>query len=205
MKFYNYSKLFATFYDPVMKSLENKILNLKRKILLKDITYPVLEIGFGTGSNYNLYPQRFDFSLTIIEKSPYMIKKFKKKYPAHKNLQIIVDSIENEELIKQLPEFSSIVSTLTLCSVKNIEKTLQHLKSLLSDEGTLYIMEHIRSSKKFYGNLQDIVAPCWKIIGDGCNLNRKTDILLKQYFVPVYEEYFFYGVDFYIAKMKKIL
>ncbi len=78
------------------------------------------------------------------------------------------------------------------------------LYQLLDKDGTLYVIEHIVSSNKFYRSFQNTISPIWKIIGDGCNINRNTDQVLKKYFRPLYEEYFFAGVDFYLAKLKKI-
>ncbi|MCS7204147.1 MAG: methyltransferase domain-containing protein [Leptospiraceae bacterium] len=198
-----YSKIFSHLYDPVMQGLEKGVLHEKRKFLLRDVEMPVLEIGFGTGANYFAYQDRADLNLTVIERSPFMIEKFYKKFPKNQNVVIYVDSIENEALIKSLPKFKSIVSTLTLCSVSNLEKSIRNVLFSLSDDGTFYVMEHIRSDKKLYGKFQDVISPAWKLIGDGCHINRETDKVLKQFFYPLFEEYFFAGVDFYLAKLKK--
>lgn len=199
-----YSKIFSHFYDPVMGILENKILKEKRKFLLQEVKPPVLEIGAGTGANLPFYDFSPNFHLTIIEKSPYMVKQIKKKFPDRiDKIQFIIDSIENKQLISQLPRFNTIVSTLTLCSVGNLELVIEHLKQLLHNNGKLLIIEHIRSNHRFYGTFQDVIYPAWKIIGDGCHINRKIDVALKKEFYPIYEEYFFAGVDFYLAKMRK--
>ena len=187
-----------------MGSFERNVLIERRKFLLQGIKPPVLEIGAGTGANLVYYPFfKKDFRLTIIEKNPFMVEKIKQKFPEiSSRINFIVDSIENQSLIEKLPKFNSIVSTLTLCSVNNLDLTISHIKQLLEKEGIFYLMEHIRSKKNFYGAFQDIISPGWKLIGDGCHINRNTDIVLKQTFTPIYEEYFFSGVDFYLAKMK---
>lgn len=200
-----YSKIFANLYDTVIASLEKNVLSKKREFLLNDIQSPILEIGMGTGANIPIYLKHQNLQLTVVEISPFMIQRFQKKFSTLPfDINIYIDSIENKELLKKLPKFMSIVSTLTLCSVKNINQVLSNLWNLLEDKGNLYVIEHIRSPKTFYGKFQDVIYPCWRFIGDGCHINRKTDVLLKQFFFPLYEEYFFAGVDFYIAKMKKI-
>jgi len=202
MKFY--SRIFSHFYDPVLGSFEQHVLSERRKFLLQDITPPVLEIGAGTGVNLFYYPFfNKDFRLTIIEKNPFMVEKIKQKFPEiSSRIDFIVDSIENQSLINHLPKFNSIVSTLTLCSVNDLGLTISHIKQLLEKQGIFYLIEHIRSKKNFYGTFQDIISPGWKLIGDGCHINRNTDVVLKQAFTPIYEEYFFSGIDFYLAKMK---
>ncbi len=200
-----YEKIFAYIYDPVMNGLEEKFLKEKRKILLKDIQSPILEIGSGTGANLSFYPK--NSKLYLIEKSPYMIKKFKEKNSIQNFSQIIIleKRIDMDINFNQFPKFSSVVSTLVLCSVKDLEKTLKNIYQLLDTNGCFYVLEHIQSKKFIYKNVQNIISPFWKLLGDGCHINRKTDQILKKYFYPVYEEYFFWGIDFYLAKLKKQL
>lgn len=198
-----YQKIFAMMYDPVMYGLEEKLLREKRKFLLKDVKSPVLEIGFGTGANFCFYPN--NILLYLLEKSPYMIEQFKKKnsnmnFSKH---MILKGRIDVDLDFSQLPKFSSIVSTLVLCSVQDLEKALNNIYNLLDSNGTFFVMEHIHSKNKIYKNFQNMIAPIWKLMGDGCHINRNTDQILKQYFYAVYEEYFLWGVDFYLAKLKK--
>lgn len=198
-----YQKIFAQLYDPFMHNFENKFLAEKRKLLLKNLKSPVLEIGFGTGANFDFYPEFIE--LFVIEKSPFMLKKFKEKNKNQKNLKLYIQEgrIDKDISSFNFPKFFSVVSTLTLCSVENLEKALKNIYYLLNEDGIFYIIEHIASKKRLYRNIQNIISPMWKIIGDGCHINRNTDEILKQYFEPIYEEYFFYGVDFYFAKLKK--
>lgn len=198
-----YQKIFAHFYDPFMHNFEYKFLKEKRRFLLKNIKSPVLEIGFGTGANFDYYPDSIE--LYIIEKSPFMLKKFKEKNKTQKKIKLYINEgrIDKDVSYFNFPKFSSIVSTLTLCSVENLEATLKNIYHILSNDGLFYVIEHISSKKEFYKKVQNIISPVWKMIGDGCHINRNTDQILKQYFDPIYEEYFFYGVDFYLAKLKK--
>ncbi|MFN3604537.1 MAG: class I SAM-dependent methyltransferase [Leptonema sp. (in: bacteria)] len=197
-----YEKIFATIYDPVMHNLENKFLREKRKTLLKDLQSPVLEIGFGTGANLDFYPNTIE--LYAIDKSPYMLEKFKKKIDGKSiHSYAFQERIDKNLNLNKLPKFSSIVSTLTLCSVQNLEKALKNIYDLLKPNGIFFVLEHIHSKTKIYGTLQNIISPFWKLIGDGCHINRKTDEEIKKFFYPDYEEYFFYGMDFYLARLKK--
>ncbi len=51
----SYSRLFARIYNPVMNNLERKFLRLKREELLKDLKGDILEVGSGTGINFDIY------------------------------------------------------------------------------------------------------------------------------------------------------
>jgi hypothetical protein len=61
----------------------------------------------------------------------------------------------------------------------------------------LLILEHIRFHNSSRGKLQDVMNPVWKMVADGCNLNRPTDHLLAESgFGLVWEEHFKIGIPF---------
>lgn len=167
---------------------------------------PVLEIGFGTGANFHFYKD-IQGEKVGIEKSKYMIERFRSKFKNEvdtvKIYIIPVEKILDERWVKNSTKFKTIISTLTLCSVDDLEKTLTNIKELLDSDGIFYVLEHVRSRNEMYAKFQDAIHPVWKLVGDGCNINRNTDVVLRKFFQPVEEEYFFAGIDFYMAKLRK--
>lgn len=193
-----YEKLFARYYDSFMENVESRI-GFRRERLLKELKGHVLEIGSGTGVNFNFYHELCN--VTAIEPSLPMLEKAKLKL-TQPNIRIYNYAIGDKDLKKLKPKggFDAVVCTLVLCTVPNLEKTLLVIKELLKKNGKLIILEHIHSKHPIKSKFQTIINPIWKKVGEGCNLNRNTDeILVKNGFTMLKESYFKHGLDFYEA------
>ena len=188
-------------YDPFMKSLE-KILTPYRMQLLQQTSGTVLEVGAGTGVNFDWYHK--DVSVIAIEPSVPMYKKALKKAENFPNIKVYNLGIEQVADHPGIPGvYDFVASTLVLCTVKNDKEVAGIYKSLLKENGKLLVLEHIHSTGTFYGKIQSIVNPVWKPLADGCNLTRRQDKVLKDAgFVALEEKYFHVGTDWYYAVMK---
>ncbi|KAJ1965826.1 hypothetical protein GGI12_000513 [Dipsacomyces acuminosporus] len=92
-----------------------------------------------------------------------------------------------EHVLANAP-YDSILTSFSLCSVKNLEGNISAIFKLLKPGGTYYFIEHVRQPEpndpsvvddsgvyaRFWGFVQDLLNPLWAIPGHGCNLNRKT-------------------------------
>lgn len=200
-----YQKIFAAKYDQFMNGIEEELSSLRRE-LISDLKGNILEIGAGTGINFQFYTP--EAKVTAIEPSEFMLAKAKPKIGT-KKIKIIQTGVGEKEhdLLFEENQFDAIVCTLVLCTIPNPEKALQQFKKWLKPTGKLLVMEHIKSEKKFNGVLQGIANPVWKVIGDGCNLNRNTDQLIKNAgFRPLKDGYFkrtlrFYTGEFVLSRL----
>jgi SAM-dependent methyltransferase len=200
-----YPKLFANFYDGFMQGFEKKLFK-KRKKLLSNLEGNVLGVGEGTGVNFKFYPDYV--KVFSVEPSVHMLKKAKLKAAGKENIIFYNYGINDKELDNQLEKQSmdAIVCTLVLCTITDPVLALENFKKWLKPNGKLIVMEHIHASKPLNRAFQNIINPAWKLIGDGCHLNRNTDVLIKQAgFTPVYEEYFKRTLKFHsgIFKLNK--
>jgi len=200
----HYQKAMAFFYDPFMKTLE-KVLVRNRTELIEHIYGDVLEVGSGTGVNFELYAQK-DAEVYAIEPSVPMYKralKQQKKYaPNVKVYNIGIEEVPQQTNMPQKYDF--IVTMLVLCTVEDAEKAANIYRKLLKDDGKLLVLEHIHSTGTFYGKFQTFVNPVWKPFADGCNLTRRQDHILKKAdFVSLEEKYFNLGTEWYQAVMIK--
>src|SRR3990167_9744494 len=95
-----YQWLWSKFYDNIMQDAEDKGLREWRRMLLKNISGEVLELGCGTGANLEFYPPTLK-RLVLIEPSPYMYQRLKEK--------ISHDKLRNIEILNYKAESLSLV------------------------------------------------------------------------------------------------
>ncbi len=198
-----YQKIMALFYDPFMDSLEKELIHHRRYLINQIDKGPVLEVGAGTGVNFDLYPPNIE--VYAIEPSTPMYKKALKRIKNKPHIHLYNISLEELDKQKEIPaKFAYILSTLVLCTIKDPEKGAQIYHRLLEDNGKLLVLEHIHSGETFYGKFQKWINPLWKPLADGCNLIRRQDKILKNKgFVAIREKYFKLGTLWYRAVMKK--
>ena len=187
-----YQKAFAAGYDLFMASPE-KSLHKNRNKLISSLKGKILDVGVGTGVNFQFYHPKA--SVIAVEPSKAMIKKALPKIPKTANIQILNYGINDSALENEIEESSldAIICTLVLCTVPKPELALKNFKRWLKPSGKLIILEHIRSKKHFHGKMQDWANPIWKTVGEGCNLNRNTDELIKELGFKLQEEKYFKG------------
>ena len=199
-----YKRIFGAVYDRFMNSTEKTYLRSRRSRLLSGLSGKVLEVGVGTGVNFEHYSE--DIELIGIEPSPYMIPRAKKKkdillFPNKITLLNIGCGYEEMEKLFEPGSLDAVVCTLVLCTVPDPSRALENFMKWLKPGGKLVILEHIRSHNPSRGKIQDILNPVWEKVADGCQLNRPTDHLLSgSGFRLVREERFKIGIPFYEAE-----
>lgn len=187
-----YGNVFARIYDPFMHKVEEKVFAYKRHDLLHNLTGNVLDVGSGTGANFPHFSQLAN--VTAIEPNAKMLKYAKAKLPVDAYIKLILGGIGDGNTNFPENHFDFIVSTLVLCTIPNPEAALAEFKRWLKPNGKLILIEHIRSHNHVTGIAQDIVNPAWKLVADGCNLNRDTDKMVKNAgFKTVSENHFHLG------------
>lgn len=193
-----YAKLFARFYDRVAKKIEVDELSDRRKSLLSGLKGRILEVGAGTGVNFQFYAK--EANVLAIEPSPYMLRQAEEKRKDKKNIQLVQSTVEQfyEDNVAHKNTMDAIVCTLVLCTIPDPLKALNYFYQWLKPDGKLILIEHIKFHDSWKGKIQNFINPAWKIIGEGCNLNRKTDQMVRQAgFSAAEEDYFTYQVLWY--------
>lgn len=202
-----FSPLFSNFYDSFMFLLEKGSLAKRRKRLLQKCSGHILEVGAGTGVNFQYY-QHFSH-LTAIEPSPYMLEfatRKKNNAPLKEKITLLPIGCGSPELDKLFTENSldAIVCTLVLCTIPEPEKALQQFVKWLKPNGKLIILEHIRPHQSLSAKITDFLNPSWKKLAEGCNLNRPTDEMLNHSNLQLNrKEYFNLFLPFYEAEYSK--
>ncbi|MGQ9643668.1 MAG: class I SAM-dependent methyltransferase [Ignavibacterium sp.] len=174
MRFYS-KVVIPFFYD---FSMDSEQINEGRKTILSRIKEEkVLEIGFGTAINLKFYPDNVKHIIAI-DANEGMLKQAKKKIAENKiKVEIIHQS--SETLPFEDNSMNAVVSTYTLCSIKDIDSALKEIYRVLKPNGKYYFLEHGLADKPFTQKLQHLLNPIQKIWADGCNLNRDIKTLIE--------------------------
>ena len=197
-----YQKLFASKYDSFMSGLEKQFFQMRNDLIFP-LEGKILDVGSGTGVNFHHFNSETD--VIAVEPSSFMMEKAKNKFPDKNHIKMYNLGVNDSELIEMIQPGSldSVVCTLVLCTIPNPKEALQNFRKWLKPNGKLVVIEHIHAEKKVNRVLQNIVNPAWKVIGDGCNLNRDTDLMIKEVgFELEQEEYFKNTLRFYKAEFR---
>ena len=160
-------------YDVVMMPLEAWVLKKMRSEIMPSAYGDVLEVGIGTGANLRYYNPAKIRSLTGLDRqcAPELESR------ARKNFTFYRGSVENMPFAEG--QFDTVVATLLFCTA-DIEKSMSEIQRVLKPGGLFIFIEHVRPSGARAGKFVDFANPAWTRIADGCNLNRRTDEVLRQ-------------------------
>ena len=160
--------LFARTYDRINDRWERNMVEHRRRVV-GAATGEVLEIGGGTGNNLPYYDP--SVRLTVLEPNPHMAEILQKR-AAELGRQVTVAPEQAESPSMPDGSFDSVVSTMVLCTVKDLDAVIRHARRLLRPGGTYRFFEHIAAPGRVRRRMQDLVNPCWRLVTDGCNLDR---------------------------------
>jgi len=174
-------------YNVIKKELFSSLHNIESKDpqMKKENAIKILEIGVGTGLNFEYYPN--GTRLVVVDPNPHFDKYYNEnrgKFPNIHSEEIIVCYGEDMDMIES-NSVDAVVITLVLCSVSDTEKVLNQIKRVLVPGGKFYFLEHVREfdSKKYRLRqiVQDVLTNLriWPTILDGCCLNRRTLEVVK--------------------------
>jgi SAM-dependent methyltransferase len=164
--------LFAAVYDRVTAPAERAGLADRRRRLLAGATGRVLEIGGGTGLNLAHYPSGLE-RVDVLEPDAAMRDRLLAKMPAAGvPVEVHEAGIEDDSL--PTDGYDTVVSTLTLCTVPDLDAALAAIHRVLAPNGRLRFIEHVRATG-VQGLAQRATAPVWTRVAAGCHPDR--DIL----------------------------
>jgi ubiquinone/menaquinone biosynthesis C-methylase UbiE len=182
---------FAAVYDLLSAWEEARVLKPSRLRILGDAAGRVLEIGAGTGASFPYY--KAAERIVATEPDPFMLVRAQRRLK-HGRHSIALVQCQAESLPFADASFDTVISTLVLCTVENLDRSLSEIDRVLKSGGDLRFIEHVRFDDA-RGRLQDAVAPVWRRVGAGCHPNRRTAealraggfeiVELQEYITPV--------------------
>jgi SAM-dependent methyltransferase len=159
-------------------SLDNAMMREQRCEALSSLEGHVLEIGFGTALNLPHYPHQVTL-LTAIDSERMLPKRVSERIARARFPVEIFQLDAGGHLPFEDEAFDGIATTLTLCSIPDIESALLEIRRVLKPGGWYAFFEHGRSDDLRVAKRQDRFNPIQKFVGRGCNLNRRIDQLIK--------------------------
>src|SRR6266446_5750514 len=158
-------------------SMRNRLLDHYRQRTIGTARGLVLEIGVGSGLNLPFYDRAVDRVCGIDLSSELLCLSHNRTADAVVSVSLLQASAEH--LPFAVAVFDSIVMTWTLCSIANPVAALMEMRRVLKPGGQLLFVEHGLSPEIRTARWQHWLTPCWKRIGGGCHLDRKTDDLIR--------------------------
>jgi SAM-dependent methyltransferase len=173
-----WGRLFARIYDRVLAASEREGLRDLRRETLAAASGRTLEVGAGTGLNRDLYPDAVG-ELVVTEPFGPMAAQLRERW---RDAERQVEVIEAPAEALPFPDdsFDTVVVTLVLCTVADLDAALREIARVLAPGGRLLFLEHVRARDPKLARWQDRLHGPWYALGHGCNCNRDTLTALER-------------------------
>ncbi|MCB0195632.1 MAG: class I SAM-dependent methyltransferase [Anaerolineae bacterium] len=156
----------------------NERLDTHKRRLFNTLSGTVLEIGPGTGANFDYYPANIRW--IGIEPNPAM-HSYLRERAEQSDLVAELRVGSAEHLTVPDDSIDAVVCTLVLCSVDSPPVSLREVRRVLRPGGRFIFIEHVAAPQgTTLRTVQNFIKPVWNIIADGCHPNRETWRDLKQ-------------------------
>jgi ubiquinone/menaquinone biosynthesis C-methylase UbiE len=167
-----WGRLFAAGYERSMAATEDAGMREVRRDLVAEASGRTLEIGAGTGLNFDHYGEAVT-ELVLTEPFEPMARRMRERTAGSARPVEVV-----EAPAQRLPfpddDFDTVVCTLVLCTVDDVPATLAEIVRVLRPGGRLLFAEHVRSTDPGLARWQDRLEKPWMFVGHGCHPNRDT-------------------------------
>jgi ubiquinone/menaquinone biosynthesis C-methylase UbiE len=142
-----------------------------RRRLVEEAGGEILEIGAGTGTNLRLY--KAAERVVALEPDPAMRAR---AHDAALEARVPVEVVEGDAMALPFPDasFDTVIFSLVLCTVPDMERVLAEARRVLRPGGTLRFYEHVRAQEPQLARWQDRLERPWGWVGRGCHPNRDT-------------------------------
>lgn len=151
----------------------------QRQVVLANAQGDIFEVGFGTALNLRYYPETVK-KITTADVNPSMGKIAQRRVD-QSPIEVDHHVISGDNLPFDDASFDTIVCTWTLCSIAKVDDALDEFHRVLRKGGKFLFVEHGASDDPKVRKWQDRLNPIWKLIGDGCNLNRNHRELIQDH------------------------
>jgi len=161
----------APFYDLLEAMMEGLFFKRWRERLWQKVDgHHILEVGVGTGKNFNFYPKAG--RMTAIDFSPKMLLQAEGK-KALRQVDVDLQLMDVQSLCYADNSFDTVIASFVFCSVPAPGKGLKELYRVCKPGGQVLLLEHVLSSNPVLAKVMNGLNPL--VVGLlGANINRDT-------------------------------
>jgi ubiquinone/menaquinone biosynthesis C-methylase UbiE len=154
--------------EAIMEGLFFK--NWRKKLWAKVDGHHILEVGVGTGKNFDFYPN--NARITAIDFSEAMLKQATHKKD-RKSISVDLDLMDVQSLSFADNSFDTVIGSFVFCSVPLPSKGLKELYRVCKPGGQVLLLEHVLSSNPIMAKVMNFFNPVILALV-GANINRNT-------------------------------
>lgn len=158
-------------------AMSSKVFRQPRRRTLAQASGRILEIGFGTGMNLQHYPPSVRRIEAIDPDTD--LDRFSAPRIAASSIEVDFHHLDAEHLPFAADSFDTVVCTLTLCSIPDVEHALGEVGRVLKPGGRFLFLEHGLAPDPGVARWQHRLTPLQRRIGGGCHLDRPTARLVS--------------------------
>jgi len=158
-------------------TLDNGSIRRARLAAILGMSGEVVEIGFGSGLNVELYPPEVT-TVYAVEPSA-LARKMAAQRVEESRVRIEFTGLDGQNLPLADASVDAALSTFTLCTIPEAELALSELRRVVRPGGRFHFLEHGLAPGPSTAKWQQRLNPLQRRVAGGCNLNRKIDILIN--------------------------
>ncbi|HEX9988313.1 MAG TPA: methyltransferase domain-containing protein [Chloroflexia bacterium] len=168
----------AFMYDLALQGpVEMLVLGSRRRKLIARLNGLILEIGAGTGLSLRYYAA----SSKVIATEPDLASILRLRDKArHAHTRITPIAASAMSLPFADATFDGLVCNLALCTIPDPALALAEARRVLKPGSPARFLEHVRSTNPVSARAQDVLAPLWAKVADGCRLNQDTERIIRE-------------------------
>jgi SAM-dependent methyltransferase len=156
-----------------MSTRETEAIRRLRAENLAGLAGRVLEIGAGTGTNFEFYPASVT-EVVAVEPEPRLAARARAA-AAGARVPITVTTTTVEHFATE-EMFDAVVCSLVLCSIDDPGTVVRQLHSMLTPGGELRFLEHVAAPSGLRARLQQLAdATVWPRLLGNCHTHRDTE------------------------------
>ncbi|OBB81381.1 class I SAM-dependent methyltransferase [Mycolicibacterium peregrinum] len=163
--------LFPYVYRLGMPIFDRLFYRRYRRSAMSHATGRLLMVGVGPGTDLLFLPGAVT-SVAAVEPEPAM-RRMARALARRHGVEVDVVDGAGESIPFPDNSFDSVHVGLVLCSVDDVAATLGEIRRVLTPDGRLVVLEHVRG-EGLMGRFQDLIARPWAWLSSGCEPNRRT-------------------------------
>lgn len=161
----------TSLYDVVMRAADHAGLSRARASLVAGATGRVLEVGAGTGLQFQHYAS--GVSVLAIEPDVGMAQAAAGR-ARRAAARVSVVAADAQALPFPDESFDTVVCALVFCTIPRPDVAAHEIRRVLRPGGVVHLLEHVRANHTALALLQESLTPMWKRVAGGCHLARRT-------------------------------